>query len=182
MSIVDFNIACADVSAEEASASARDLMAYWEARRLGRSMPSRRDLDVLDLAPWLGRLSLYEALGDGDFRCRIRGTTMSSIPVPGHASSGILVSRTKPREFAEMGLEHYRGALTQAKPVIHHIELVYGDHSYDYERISLPLAEGAGLPPMILTFITCNVARSRAFWHRFNSDSGAEVAASVAND
>jgi hypothetical protein len=182
MSIAEFNIACAEVSADGASASARGLMAYWDARRSGRPMPVRRDLDVLDLAPWLGRLSLYEALGDGDFQCRIRGTTMSSIPVPGHASSGILVSRTRPWHFAEMGLGHFRGALALATPVIHHIELAYGDHSYDYERISLPLAEGAGLPPMILTFITCNVARSRAFWHRFNADTDAEVAASVAND
>jgi hypothetical protein len=181
MSIAEFTIACADMNADEASASARGLMAYWEARRLGRPMPVRRDLDVLDLAPWLGRLSLYEALGDGDFRCRVRGTTMSSIPVPGHASAGILVSRTKPREFAEMGLGQFRGALALAKPVIHRIELVYGDHSYDYERISLPLAEGAGLPPMILTFITCNVARSREFWHRFNADAGADVAASVSS-
>jgi len=181
MSIAEFNIACADVSVDEASASARSLMAYWETRRLGRPMPVRRDLDVLDLAPWLGRISLYEALGDGDFRCRIRGTTMSSIPVPGHASGGILVSRTKPYDFAQVGLRHYREAQTLAQPMIHRIDLAYGDHAYDYERVSLPLAEGAGLPPMVLTFITCNVARSRAFWHRFNSDSGAEIAASVAN-
>jgi hypothetical protein len=181
MSIADFNIACADVSADEASASARDLMAYWEARRLGRPMPVRRDLDVLDLGPWLGRLSLYEALGDGDYRCRLRGTTMSSIPVPGHASSGILVSRTKPFDFAQMGLRQFQEAQALARPLIHRIELAYGDHAYDYERVSLPLAEGAGLLPMILTFITCNVARSREFWHRFNADADADDAASVSS-
>ena len=60
------------------------------ARCSGRLIPARADLDVLDLAPWLGRLSLYEALPDGDFRCRLRGSTMTTVPVPNHAASGIL--------------------------------------------------------------------------------------------
>ncbi|MFX5324547.1 hypothetical protein ABTC67_17945, partial [Acinetobacter baumannii] len=27
---------------------------YWEARRHGRDIPDRADIDVLDLKPWLG--------------------------------------------------------------------------------------------------------------------------------
>jgi PAS domain len=167
---------------EVATASARGLVDYWEARRLGRAMPVRRDLDVLDLRPWLGRLSLYEALGDGDFRIRLRGTTMSSIPVPNHASDGILVSRTKPAEFADMGLRHYREACALQRPTLHHIELAYDGYAYDYERVSLPLAEGAGLPPMVLTLISVDVPRSREFWRRFNAGTAKTAAAAIASD
>jgi hypothetical protein len=156
---------------EVASESARGLVDYWEARRLGRAMPARRDLDVLDLRPWLGRLSLYEVLGDGDFKIRLRGTTMSLIPVPNHASDGPLVSRTKPADFAEMGLRHYQQAYALQRPTLHHIELTYDGLAYDYERVTLPLAEGSGLPPMVMTLIAVDVQRSREFWRRFNADA-----------
>ena len=156
---------------EVASESAQGLVAYWEAKRLGRAMPVRRDLDVLDLRPWLGRLSLYEVLGDGDFRIRLRGTTMSTIPVPNHVSDGILVSDTKPRVFAEMGLQHYQQAYALERPTLHHIELSHDGFAYDYERVTLPLAEGAGLPRMVMTLISGDVSRSLEFWRRFNADA-----------
>ena len=55
-----------------------------------------------------------------------------------------------------MGLEHYAAAQAAGAPAIHHIELAWKGFSYDYERLTLPLAEGSGLPPMVLTFITCS--------------------------
>jgi hypothetical protein len=167
--VSDFLISCALMGPEVASEAAQALVAYWDAKRLGRAMPVRRDLDVLDLRPWLGRLSLYEMQGDGDFRIRLRGTTMSLIPVPNHASDGVLVSRTKPPVFAEMGLKHYQQAYALQRPTLHHIELAYDGFSYDYERVTLPLAEGAGLPAMVMTLIGVDVRRSREFWHRFNA-------------
>jgi hypothetical protein len=163
-----FSIACGTVDLEQASQPMRDLIAYWDGRRLARPMPVRRDLDVLDLRQWIGRLSLYEVRGDGDFFIRLRGTTMSTVPVPNHVSDGILVSQTKPSYFAEMGLQHYRQAYDLAGPLIHRVELLYHGHRCDYDRLSLPLAEGAGLPPMILTFVTCDLVRSREFWLRYN--------------
>jgi len=122
---------------------------------------------VVDLRPWLGRTSLYEVRADGDFFCRLRGSTMCSVPVPGHASDSILVSQTQPGPFAEMGLAHYRAALAAAAPTIHHIELEWRGFAYDYERVVLPLAAGGGLPPMVLTFISCNMTRSIRFWERY---------------
>ena len=160
-------IGCQPVRPEAAGAEAQRLIAYWEARRGGRVLPARVDLDVLDLAPWLGRLSLYESLPDGDFRCRLRGSTMTAVPVPNHAANGVLVSATEPRNFARMGLEHYAAAQAAGEPIVHHIELAWRGFSYDYERVALPLAAGAGLPPMVLTFITCSIARSREFWERY---------------
>lgn len=165
----DFLISCASMGPEVASEAAQALVAYWDAKRIGRAMPVRRDLDVLDLRPWLG-------LGDGDFRIRLRGTTMSLIPVPNHASDGILVSRTKPPVFAGMGLKHYQQAYALQRPTLHHIELGYDGFSYDYERVTLPLAEGAGLPPMVMTLIGVDVRRSREFWRRFNADARRTVA------
>ena len=144
-----------------------DLIAYWDGRSTSPTLPARRDLDVLDLRPWLGRASLYEVRADGDFFCRLRGGTMCSVPVPGHAADGILVSQTQPRPFAEMGLAHYRAAVAAAAPTIHRIELEFQGFAYDYERVALPLAAGGGLPPMVLTFISCSIPRSIRFWERY---------------
>jgi len=78
-----------------------------------------------------------------------------------------------------MGLEHYAAAQARPRaglrpdpggaggPTVPHIELAWRGFSYDYERVALPLAAGAGLPPMVLTFITCSIARSREFWERY---------------
>lgn len=122
---------------------------------------------MLDLRRWLGRTSLYEARADGDFFCRLRGSTLCGVPVPGHAADGILVSRTQPRPFAEMGLAHYSAALAGAVAAIHRIELEWQGFAYDYERLTLPLAEGGGLPSMVLTFISCSIPRSIRFWERY---------------
>jgi len=83
-------IACQPVRPDEACPETLDLIAYWDGRRVSPALPARRDLNVLDLRPWLGRASLYEARADGDFFCRLRGSTMCTVPVPGHASDGIL--------------------------------------------------------------------------------------------
>ena len=66
-----------------------------------------------------------------------------------------------------MGLAHYRAALAAAAPTIHRIELAFQGFAYDYERVALPLAAGGGLPPMVLTFISCSIPRSIRFWERY---------------
>jgi hypothetical protein len=70
-----------------------------------------------------------------------------------------------------MGLQHYQEAFALARPTLHHIELTHDGFAYDYERVTLPLAEGAGLPPMVMTLIAVDVRRSLEFWRRFNADA-----------
>ena len=78
-----------------------------------------------------------------------------------------------------MGLAHYAAAQACPRagprpdpgaagaPTVHHVELAWKNFAYDYERLCLPLAEGSGLPPMVLTFITCSIPKSREFWERY---------------
>ncbi|MDE2182627.1 MAG: PAS domain-containing protein [Alphaproteobacteria bacterium] len=46
------------------------LQALWEEKRRGRTMPSRSDISVFVLRPWLGNLALIDlpAKGEGQFR------------------------------------------------------------------------------------------------------------------
>ncbi|WP_366655084.1 PAS domain-containing protein [Fodinicurvata sp. EGI_FJ10296] len=55
-----------------------DLVEFWNECRGGRSMPSRADLDVIDLKPWLGNLILLEVRHDPlDYFYRVFGSLIS---------------------------------------------------------------------------------------------------------
>lgn len=54
-----------------------DLLRFWEEKRGARTMPRRSEIDVLELAPWLGNLILLEVLDYGEnFLYRVYGTNL----------------------------------------------------------------------------------------------------------
>ena len=53
---------------------------YWQAKRNGRTMPSRSDIRPAELKPYLGAMVLLEAIpGFHDFKYRLVGTRVSEI-------------------------------------------------------------------------------------------------------
>ena len=156
-------IVSAELPLDEAGAEARGLVDYWQARRLGRDLPTRRDIEVLDLWPLLGRLSLHEVLPDGDLRCRVRGTLLGS--VRGHIKDGMRVSEAKPADYFEHGTRQLHGTMAARQPRRHRIHLRMGDISHEFERLSLPLSpQGNAEPPMMLTLVLGDHHRGRYFW------------------
>lgn len=159
-------IVSAELRLEEAPAEARGLVEYWEARRQGRELPTRRDIEVLDLWPLLGRLSLHEMLADGDLRCRVRGTLLGSFP--GHIKDGMRVSEARPTEYIVHGTRQLHGTLEAKLPRRHRIELTLDDLKYEFERLSLPLApQGSAEPPMMLTLVLGDHHHGRFFWSQW---------------
>lgn len=70
------------VAAEEARAQLNPkltaLHRFWEAKRGTRALPTRGDIDVIELAPWLGSLMLLQVEDGGrDFLYRVYGTTIA---------------------------------------------------------------------------------------------------------
>ena len=56
----------------------RELHGFWQHKRAGRPFPQRKDLDVIDLWPWLGNLMLIEVENGGaDFLYRVYGTVLA---------------------------------------------------------------------------------------------------------
>src|SRR5262245_2454510 len=47
---------------------------YWEGKRAGRAMPTRADIDPLEMRAWLGNLLLIDVCGEGRFTYRLYGT------------------------------------------------------------------------------------------------------------
>ncbi len=75
-----------------------DLKAYWDAKRGTRAMPTRGDIDPLELRKHLGSLVLVDVLpGMADFRMRLIGST--TVEALGRDSTGKLLSSLKPADF-----------------------------------------------------------------------------------
>lgn len=141
------------------------LVRYWDARRQGRSLPTRRDIDVLDLKPWLGQLSLHELHDDGSVRCRLRGSHL--MVVPGYVTTGRFLNTSRPAAPVALATAHFRAALSTGRPLRHRLELAFAGALHDYDRLTLPLAAGGGLPLMVLTFAQLDQRAHDTFWQRY---------------
>jgi hypothetical protein len=76
------------------------LYEFWGQLRGSRRMPSRRDIDVCTLRPWLGNLGLLSVINDGeDYFVEVHGTNLGV--VLGEDLTGQFV---KARPYAWVGI------------------------------------------------------------------------------
>jgi hypothetical protein len=92
-----------------------DLYRYWLAKRAGRNMPARRDLDPADIPALLPYMILVDKIDD-QFRYRLVGTAVAQ--EFGHDATGSFVGSylTAP-ESAAAALVTYERAFITAYPV-----------------------------------------------------------------
>lgn len=95
--------------------------AYWSAKRGGRPMPARADLDPLEMLAWLPQTMLAEPLADGDFRFRLVGTDVRErlgCEMAGRRLSELPVGREHLRDLAA----EYRTVVDRRLPARHRHE------------------------------------------------------------
>jgi hypothetical protein len=125
-------------------------LAYWRAKRGTRLLPSRADIDPLDLSVDLPRVMMAEVTHDPlEFRYRVAGT--STFRVHGEELTGKHPRDLQPREFGTLIHNHYCEAVMRRAPVLHLIQLNVGDVSTSYARIILPLASDGETVDRLLT-------------------------------
>lgn len=97
------------------------LLAKWAASCADGVPPDRETLDVFDLRPWLGHVSVYEAIDDGsDFRIRLEGTRISQMT--GEDWTGRRASDVDAR-FGSHLVALMRGVVRTGRPGIHEIQI-----------------------------------------------------------
>ena len=89
---------------------------FWSTKCAGREMPARDDIDVLELAPWMGHLSIMDVIdGGADFYVRLHGTRTATLY--GLDLTGKLVSDL-PSEVGSTLSKEYRELVKRAEPII----------------------------------------------------------------
>ncbi len=125
---------------ERANHKLRDLLALWTAKCAGRSMPSRTDLDVTVLKPWLGNLALLDIQGDGGAVFRLCGTNL-------HARFGGEMTRRDISELSPAVGESFRACLEWAcrsqTPTEAAHERVIDGVPAAFHELHLPLSDDA---------------------------------------
>lgn len=128
----------------------RSLYAYWSAKRGGRTMPARADIDPVDMPALLPHLMLVTVAGDPPrFRFRLVGTEIVArygMELTGRDLANVDLGS----ELGAVRLQ-YEETAREAVPTYcrHAIETGAGKH-LRYERLLLPLsADGAHVDMML---------------------------------
>jgi hypothetical protein len=97
------------------SARLAQLYAFWNERRGGRAMPSRRDMEFAALKPWLGNLTLVSVIDGGrDYHIRVHGTNLREIV--GQDLTGRYL-KALPHEFVPLWTAEYDEVVRTRAPV-----------------------------------------------------------------
>jgi hypothetical protein len=130
------------------------LYRYWDSKRDGRTMPSRRDIDPVELKEWLSSIILYDVLRDPviDFRYRVVGTRIAV--AMGRDLTGTCVrehAASEDQAYALVALTELIGRRTYR----FRNDPIRGDRGtfLSRDRIYLPLSEnGADVSMLLLYF------------------------------
>ncbi len=101
-------------------------------------MPSRGDLPVQELRPWIGHLALIDAAAGGKFRIRLCGTHL--IRRLGREATGVSVDELAPDIAAQL-CAVLKAACRALEPVVAVSSVALGRTTYWYVDVALPLAD-----------------------------------------
>lgn len=132
--------------------------AYWEAKRRGRSMPARADLDPVDMAPWLTGIQLIDVLENPrQLRYRLVGSVETDMR--GFSHKGKLVDDAFFAVSKEEALRNYNLTI-DGRTMVYDWAQYKSARGYDVsqETIFLPLSNDADRVNMVITFTVVNSA------------------------
>lgn len=137
-----------------------DLHAYWLTSAAGRPMPTRADIDVFEMKPWLGHLMLVEVLeGGADFRYRLYGSNVAHLF--GRDRTGQVTSAL-PVHAREIVCAEYRRVVDSREPhyVRHRRTLARG--TGEIAKLILPLGDEGGVHMLLAAMYRADALRSAA--------------------
>jgi hypothetical protein len=121
------------------------LLSYWLMKCAGRPMPSRDELPIHELRPWLSQLALIEV--SGDQRVRLCGTNL--IRRFGREATGLSVGELAP-DIADQLRAILKAASKSIAPILAVSRIRLGRETITHSEVSLPLADGGGRLSIVL--------------------------------
>jgi hypothetical protein len=126
------------------------LYQYWLEKRGARSMPSRTDIDPLDIRFAIGNVILIDVL-DGEppqFRIRLHGTNLAE-----HLRydlTGKMLDDMPQAEYRNLSRQSFTQVAVTKQPSHAHRDLVLDNRQRRYETIVLPLSSDGDRVDVIL--------------------------------
>jgi hypothetical protein len=127
------------------------VLEYWELKCAGRRMPSRADLDPLDLPHLLPRLTLVDVVDDERrYVYRLAGT--KEVEIRGYDPTGKSVPEAFFANSAEEALKNYDTVCATRAPLYVVDPFQSGDRFLSEEDLFLPLSNDGETVNMIVNF------------------------------
>ena len=123
------------------------LLDWWHGKRGERAMPSRAELDPIELKAILPNLLLIDVApapnGSGHvFSCRLAGTDLDERF--GLRLTGLSLDQMPLCEARSVIQQQYETAVAEIRPVFCTHSLMMGDRYVEYDRTVVPLSGSAG--------------------------------------
>jgi len=129
------------------------LHGYWSGKCAGRAMPSRTDIDPVEMKEWLGNLLLAEFFGDVEnYRVRIDGSNL--IAYGGMDRTGKGSETLTSNEERAMIRQQYKAVLETAEPAYFESQFTNSEGRFLREqKLLLPLSNDGIVVNMVLAGI-----------------------------
>jgi len=132
-----------DALPASASPSLYRLQQFWSDMAGRDGVPSRERLDAFTLRPWLGHISIYEAIDGGrDFRIRLEGTAI--VAITGEDWTGKHASDVDAKYGSKIA-GFMREVTRTHRPMVHTMRVFQNEVEY-ITRLLLPVRTRAGGP------------------------------------
>ena len=119
-----------------ASPALYSLLQFWSTAAGDNDTPSRDRLDAFTLRPWLGHISIYEAIDGGrDFRIRLEGTSI--VAITGEDWTGRRATEVDTRYGCRIA-EFMREVVRTRRPLVHTMR-VFQNEVESITRLLLPV-------------------------------------------
>jgi hypothetical protein len=132
----------------------RRLFEYWDGKRGRQKMPSRADLDPIEMVFVIGNIILVDVL-DGSpprFRIRLHGTNLSQRV--GFELTGKMLDELPETEFRELAQESFSRVVASAEPRHGRRDRLIDGREARYETVILPLSsDGTTVDRLIVGLI-----------------------------
>lgn len=119
-----------------------DILALWRSLAGDGKPPLRQALDPFTLKPWLGHISIFEAVDGGDFMIRLEGSAI--VQMTGENWTGQKASEVD-RKYGSHLVPHMTEALAAKQPTFHRMMIFQRRHFFA-SRALLPVRKSADGP------------------------------------
>lgn len=118
------------------------LLALWHDNVRDGKPPLRQSLDPFTLKPWLGHISIFEAIDGNDFMIRLEGSAIVDLTGENwtaHRASDV------DRKYGSHLVEHMADVTQMNRPIFHRM-MIFQKRHFFASRLLLPVRKSADGP------------------------------------